>query len=151
MLEIHPLTDEEALREYLSQNHLPEDAAVLRAYENGEVTGNISLTLETQPNAEGAMRAFLLINTFEYPDDFTCELMLRAAASFATATNVRLLQIDNNMNSLDKAVGMIPNLVDQVSSLLAGVKDRKKENEPEVGTEMAEKAEPLTLDEELSE
>ena len=83
MLEIHPLTDEEALREYLSQNHLPEDAAVLRAYENGEVTGNISLTLETQPNAEGAMRAFLLINTFEYPDDFTCELMLRAAASFA--------------------------------------------------------------------
>ena len=68
-----------------------------------------------------------------------------------TPTNVRLLQIDNNMNSLDKAVGMIPNLVDQVSSLLAGVKDRKKEEEPDLSKEMAEKAEPLTLDEELSE
>ena len=83
MLEIHPLTDEKELIAYLDKNGLPEDAAVLRAYENGEVTGNISLTLETQPNAEGKMRAFLLINTFEYPDDFTCELMLRAAASFA--------------------------------------------------------------------
>ena len=83
MLEIHPLIDEEALCQYLTQNHLPEDAVILRAYENGGITGNISLTLETQPNAEGAMRAFLLINTFEYPDDFTCELMLRAAASFA--------------------------------------------------------------------
>ncbi len=83
MLEIHPLTDEIQLTQYLTDNHLPEDAAVLRAYENGEVTGNLSLTLETQPNAEGKMRAFLLINTFEYPDDFTCELMLRAAASFA--------------------------------------------------------------------
>lgn len=83
MLEIHPLTDEKERSSYLSQNHLSEDAAVLRAYENGEITGNISLTLETQPNEHGAMRAFLLINTFEYPDDFTCELMLRAAASFA--------------------------------------------------------------------
>ena len=54
-----------------------------------------------------------------------------------TPTNVRLLQIDNNMNSLDKAVGMIPNLVDQVSSLLAGVKDRKKEEEPDLSKEMA--------------
>ncbi|MBQ1412490.1 MAG: GerW family sporulation protein, partial [Clostridia bacterium] len=35
-------------------------------------------------------------------------------------SNVRLLQIDNNMNSLDKAVGMIPNLVDKVSDLLSG-------------------------------
>ena len=67
-----------------------------------------------------------------------------------TPTIVRLLQIDNNMNSLDKAVGMIPNLVDQVSSLLAGVKDKKKEKEPEIGTEMAEKAEILTLDEDFS-
>lgn len=68
-----------------------------------------------------------------------------------TPTNVRLLQIDNNMNSLDKAVGMIPNLVDQVSSLLAGVKDKKKEKEPDISRETAEKAEPLTLNEELSE
>ena len=68
-----------------------------------------------------------------------------------TPTNVRLLQIDNNMNSLDKAVGMIPNLVDQVSSLLAGVKDKKKDDEPDISKEMAEKAEPLVLDEELSE
>ena len=64
---------------------------------------------------------------------------------------VRLLQIDNNMNSLDKAVGMIPNLVDQVSDLLAGVSKGKK-NEAEdapVTLETAEKAEVLRLDETL--
>ena len=63
--------------------------------------------------------------------------------------NVRLLQIDNNMNSLDKAVGLIPNLVDQVSDLLAGnSKDKKdKEEEPLVTSEKAEKAEVLMLDE----
>lgn len=66
-----------------------------------------------------------------------------------SGSNVRLLQIDNNMNSLDKAVGMIPNLVDKVSDLLAGVSKDKKP-EPEVSSENAEKgekAEPLTLDE----
>ena len=68
-----------------------------------------------------------------------------------TPTNVRLLQIDNNMNTLDKALGMIPNLVDQASSIIGGIKDRKKQDEPEVGQEMAEKAEILTLDENLSE
>ncbi len=68
-----------------------------------------------------------------------------------TGSSVRLLQIDNNMNSLDKAVGMIPNLVDQVSSMLAGLKDKKKDDEPDVSKEMAEKAEPLTLDEQISE
>lgn len=83
MLAIHPLTDEQELTEYLRAHDLPEDAAVLRAYEDGGVTGNISLTLETKPNAEGAMRAFLLIHTLEYPDDFTGELLLRAAVSFA--------------------------------------------------------------------
>lgn len=64
-------------------------------------------------------------------------------------SNVRLLQIDNNMNSLDKAVGMIPNLVDKVSDLLAGV-SRDKDAEPEVSAQKAEKgekAEPLSLDE----
>ena len=66
-------------------------------------------------------------------------------------SSVRLLQIDNNMNSLDKAVGMIPNLVDQVSGMLAGVKDKKKDEEPDISKEMAEKAEPLTLDKEISE
>lgn len=63
--------------------------------------------------------------------------------------NVRLLQIDNNMNSLDKAVGMIPNLVDKVSDLLAGVSGNKS-SETEVSAEKAEKgekAEPLSLDE----
>ncbi len=65
--------------------------------------------------------------------------------------SVRLLQIDNNMNSLDKAVGMIPNLVDQVSSMLAGTKSKKDEDEPEIAKEMAEKAEPLTLDEVISD
>lgn len=95
MLEIHPLTDQEQLNAYISGNGLPEDAAVLRAYENGEVTGNISLTLETEPNEQGAMRAFLKINTFEYSDDFTGELMIRAAASFAfnrTVPEVRIEQ-----------------------------------------------------------
>ena len=45
MLEIHPLTDEKELSDYLETHSLPEDAAVLRAYENGEVTGNISFSL----------------------------------------------------------------------------------------------------------
>ena len=62
MLEIHPLTDEKERSSYLSQNHLSEDAAVLRAYENGEITGNISLTLETQLVGWDALGAF---NTFE--------------------------------------------------------------------------------------
>lgn len=65
-------------------------------------------------------------------------------------SNVRLLQIDNNMNSLDKAVGMIPNLVDKVSDLLAGTDDKKNEtapSTPEISSENAEKAEPITLDE----
>lgn len=64
-------------------------------------------------------------------------------------SNVRLLQIDNNMNSLDKAVGMIPNLVDKVSDLLAGV-SKDKSPESETSSEFAEKgekAELLTLDE----
>lgn len=68
-------------------------------------------------------------------------------------SNVRLLQIDNHMNSLDKAVGMIPNLVDKVSDLLAGV-SKDKPAEPEVSSETAEKAEkaePLTLDETIAE
>ena len=68
-------------------------------------------------------------------------------------SNVRLLQIDNNMNSLDKAVGMIPNLVDKVSDLLSGSgKDKDMANasdEPEVTSENAEKAEVLRLDETL--
>ena len=99
MLEIHPLTDEEALTGFLSQNGLPEDAAVLRAYENGEVTGSISLTLEVKPNADVAMRAFLLINTFDYPDDFTCELMLRAAASFAFNRMIPEVRADSSMRN----------------------------------------------------
>ncbi len=66
-------------------------------------------------------------------------------------SNVRLLQIDNNMNSLDKAVGMIPNLVDKVSDLLAGTsKDKgakESADQPEVSSEDAEKAESMSLDE----
>ena len=99
MLEIHPLTDEKELGDYIAQKQLPEDAAVLRAYENGLVTGNMALTLETEPNAQGAMRAFLKINTFEYPDDFTGELMIRAAVSFAfnrMIPEVRILQSEGN-------------------------------------------------------
>lgn len=70
-------------------------------------------------------------------------------------SNVRLLQIDNNMNSLDKAVGMIPNLVDKVSDLLAGGgKDTSQPQEPDepvIVSENAEKAEVLTLDEVVEE
>ena len=99
MLEIHPLTEENELIEYLKNNNLPEDAAVLREYENGDITGNISLTLETQPNADGAMRAFLMIHTFEYPDDFTCELMLRAAASFAFNRMIPELRADTSIKN----------------------------------------------------
>ncbi len=68
-------------------------------------------------------------------------------------SNVRLLQIDNNMNSLDKAVGLIPNLVDQVSDLLAGTSKGKKEKEEEplVTSEKAEKAEVLLLDETIED
>ena len=99
MLEIHPLTEENELIEYLKNNNLPEDAAVLRAYENGDITGNISLTLETQPNADGAMIAFLMIHTFEYPDDFTCELMLRAAASFAFNRMIPELRADTSIKN----------------------------------------------------
>ena len=99
MLEIHPLTDEQELIDYLTRNNLPEDAAVLRAYENGGATGNLSLTLETQSNADGAMRAFLKINTFEYPDDFTCELMLRAAASFAFNRMIPEVRADSSMKN----------------------------------------------------
>ena len=108
MLEIHPLTDEKELSDYLETHSLPEDAAVLRAYENGEVTGNISLTLETQPNAEGAMRAFLKINTFEYPDEFTCELMLRAAASFAFNRMIPEVRADSAMkNAIFDRMGFV--------------------------------------------
>ena len=99
MLEIHPLTDENQLLQYLQENNLPEDAAVLRAYENGGITGNLSLTLDTQPNAEGKMRAFLLIHTFDYPDDFTCELMLRAAASFAFNRMIPEVRADSSMRN----------------------------------------------------
>lgn len=69
-----------------------------------------------------------------------------------SGSNVRLLQIDNHMNSLDKAVGMIPNLVDKVSDLLAGV-SKDKEPDPDVTSENAEKAEmaePLALDETMA-
>ena len=68
-------------------------------------------------------------------------------------SNVRLLQIDNNMNSLDKAVGLIPNLVDQVSDLLAGTSKGKQEKEEEalVTSEKAEKAEVLLLDETIED
>lgn len=69
-------------------------------------------------------------------------------------SSVRLLQIDNNMNSLDKAVGMIPNLVDRVSDLISGTSKEKKEEKsaggPDISSESAEKtekAESLSLDE----
>ncbi len=106
MLEIHPLTDEKELSDYIAQKGIPEDAAVLRAYENDMVTGNISLTLEAEPNETGAMRAFLRIHTFEYPDDFTGELMIRAAVSFAFNRTVPEVRIERQKgNELFEKVG----------------------------------------------
>ena len=78
MLEIHPSADENELREYIESNALPKDAAVLRAYEGGEVSGNIALTVEGE-----AADAVLVMHTFEYSDDFTGELLVRAAVSYA--------------------------------------------------------------------
>lgn len=78
MIEIHPITDGEELNEYIICNNLPQNAAVLRAYEGGEITGNISLAAEGM-----GQKSFAMIYIFECNDDFTGELLIRAAVSYA--------------------------------------------------------------------
>lgn len=39
---------------------------------------------------------------------------------------VKLLQIDNDRNTTDKVIGMVPDLVSQISSLVSGNKKNKK-------------------------
>lgn len=78
MLEIHPITEEQELKAYIDTKQLPPDTAVLRAYEGGEVTGNVAVTVD----GEGE-NAVLTMRTFEYADDFTGELLVRAAVSYA--------------------------------------------------------------------
>lgn len=78
MLEIHPINDETELQEYITANNLPENTAVLRAYEGGETTGNVAVTVD----GEGE-NAVLTLHTFDYADDFTGELLVRAAVSYA--------------------------------------------------------------------
>lgn len=78
MLEIHPIADGNELQEYIERNGLPKNAAVLRAYEGGEVVGNIAVTIEGE-----AADSVLTMHKFEYADDFTGELLVRAAISYA--------------------------------------------------------------------
>lgn len=78
MLEIHPINDEKELQEYITANALPENAAVLCAYEGGATTGNVAVTVD----GEGE-HAVLTMHTFDYADAFTGELLVRAAVSYA--------------------------------------------------------------------
>lgn len=81
MLEIHPIQDENERKAYITEQNLPlsaENTAVLRAYENDETTGNIAMTVEGL-----AQNAVLKIHAFDCADDFTGELLIRAAVSYA--------------------------------------------------------------------
>ncbi len=81
MLEIHPIQDENERKAYITEQNLPlsaENTAVLRAYENDETTGNIAMTVEGL-----AQDAVLKIHAFDCADDFTGELLIRAAVSYA--------------------------------------------------------------------
>ena len=81
MLEIHPIQDENERKAYITEQNLSlsaENTAVLRAYENDETTGNIALTVEGL-----AQDAVLRIHAFDCADDFTGELLIRAAVSYA--------------------------------------------------------------------
>lgn len=107
MLEIHPLADEAQRQQYIDRNGLPEHTAVLRATENDEVTGNVSVTADVALTAEGvAENAVLTIHTFEYADDFTGELLLRAAVSYAFNRAIPKVRADVSLkNALFDKVG----------------------------------------------
>lgn len=78
MIEIHPMTDGAELNEYIEKNSLPPDTVVLQAYEDGEITGSISFTVDGM-----AQNAAAMLHTFECGDDFAGELLIRAAVSYA--------------------------------------------------------------------
>lgn len=78
MLEIHPIQEETERQEYITRLQLPAGTAVLRARENGGVTGNIAVCAE-----ESAQEAVLRILAFDCADAFTGELLIRAAISYA--------------------------------------------------------------------
>ncbi len=63
-----------------------------------------------------------------------------------TADDVRLIQIDNHMNSLDKAIGMIPGLVDKVSDMVSGREKPRSSNVSSEYAESGDKSEPMPSD-----
>ena len=101
MLEIHPVTNSSELSEYIEKNSLPENAAVLKAYENGETVGSISMTIEGF-----AEKAVEMLHTFEYSDDLTGELLIRAAVSYAFNRAVPTVKAPKSMqNAIFDKVG----------------------------------------------
>mgnify|MGYP003373256681 CR=1 FL=1 len=89
MLEIHPLTDEKERSEYLTQNNIAEDAAVLRAYENGEVTGEIEGELPVEDIDEAELSELTEIEFEERFDSFSLNTQLRMLNAFAPKSGFR--------------------------------------------------------------
>ena len=104
MLEIHPIQDENERKAYITEQNLSlsaENTAVLRAYENDETTGNIAMTVEGL-----AQDAVLKIHAFDCADDFTGELLLRAAVSYAFNRAIPKVRADISLkNALFDKVG----------------------------------------------
>ena len=104
MLEIHPVTDKDELSQYIAKTGLPADTALLRAYENDEVTGNAAMTV-----AGEAADAVLTLHTWDYADDFTGELLLRAVISYAFNRAVPTVSAPESLNNaILKRVGFAP-------------------------------------------
>ena len=96
MLEIHPINDENERKDYITEHHLPlsaENTTVLRAYENDGVTGNLALTVEGL-----AQDAVLNVHAFDCADDFTGELLIRAAVSYAFNRAVPKLEVPKSLS-----------------------------------------------------
>lgn len=101
MIEIHPMPDGAELNEYIRKNSLPQKTAVLQAYEKGEVTGSISLTIEGISQDSAAM-----LHTFECVDDFTGELLIRAAVSYAFNRAIPIVKAPKSLrNAIFDKVG----------------------------------------------
>lgn len=77
MIEVHPLEGEK-LSNYIVSHELPENSAVLMAYEGGVSTGSLPLVIEGT-----AQDAAAIILDYQASDDFTGELLIRAAVSYA--------------------------------------------------------------------
>lgn len=93
MIEIHPLSDRE-LKEYIEANALNQNSAVLVAYENGAEVGSLSLTIEGL-----AQNAAATIHALQANDDFTGELLIRAAVSYAFNRAVPFVRADMPLNN----------------------------------------------------